>query len=139
MEANELTSRDLMVGDWLKHYNGTPVQVTKITTEHFACAENGGVNCWEYNNKYEPIPLTPEILKKNGFELDDIIKDYRLYTGIDNRVTAHNDKEYMNSNNEWYVHVDSEDFCSIANCELTYLHELQHLLKLVKIDFEFNV
>ena len=89
--------------------------------------------------EWQPIPLTPEIIEKNGFELDDIIKDYRLYTGIDNRVTAHNDKEYMNSNNEWYVHVDSEDFCSIANCELTYVHELQHLLRLCKIDKEIVV
>lgn len=27
----------------------------------------------------------------------------------------------------------------IAHCELTYLHELQHLLTLCKINFEFNV
>lgn len=136
MKAQELKVTDLMVGDWLKHYNGTPMQVTKITTEHFACAENGGVNCWEYNNKYEPIPLTTEILEKNGFDRNEFIPHY---TGIDNRVSLHNDKEYMNSRNEWHVHIDSEDYCTIANCELTYIHELQHLLKLCKIYKEIVV
>ena len=133
MKASELSSRDLMVGDWLKHYNGTPMQVTKITTEHFACAKNGGVNCWEYNNKFEPILLTPEILEKNGFERDKNISLYNAYTGINSRVTLHDDFMSMNSRNMWHVHIDSEDYCTIANCELTYLHELQHLLRLCKI------
>lgn len=134
MKANEL-----MIGDWLKHYNGTPMQVTKITTEHFACAENGGMNCWEYNNKYEPIPLTPEILGKNGFKLEYFTLEWARYIGINDRVVLSNDKEYMNSRNEWYVHIDSEDYSSIASCELTYVHELQHLLKLCGIDKEIVV
>lgn len=125
MNANEL-----MIGDWvyIKDYpmSAQPMQVKK---EYFLRSLV----------EFEPIPLTSEILEKNGFELDDRIKDYRLYTGIDNRVTADNDKEYMNSNNEWYVHVDSEDFYSIAKCELTYVHELQHLLRLCKIDKEFII
>ena len=139
MKTNELTSRDLMVGDWLMHANGTPMQVTKITTNHFTCAKNGGANCWEYNNKFEPIPLTPEILEKNGFEMDEVIKEYIIYSGIDNRVSLHNDQECINSVNEWHVHIDNEDYCTIANCELTFVHELQHLLKLCDIDKEIVV
>jgi HD superfamily phosphodiesterase len=88
-------------------------------------------------NLLEPIQLTPQILEKNGFEKEGVIELYNLYAGIDHRVTIHDDKEYMNSNNEWYVHVDSEDYSTIAGCELTYLHELQHILRLCKIDFEF--
>ena len=127
MKANEL-----MVGDWYyweaedKKY---PMQVTKDT---FTLSN-------EDISNFQPIPLAPEILEKNGFERDEFIPQEDYYTGIDNRVIVHNNKKYMNSVNEWHVHIDSEDYCSIANCELTYLHELQHLLKLVKIDFEFNV
>lgn len=160
MEANELKVTDLMVGDLvqIKEKDGKKLvgafRVVAIGKTYLAgvvsCfVEHGTVSISYIEDEkrvyqtnvcdIEPIPLTPEILKKNGFELDDIIKDYRLYTGIDNRVTAHNDKEYMNSNNEWYVHVDSEDFCSIANCELTYVHELQHLLRLCKIDKEIKL
>ena len=134
MKANEL-----MIGDWLKHYNGTPMQVTKITTIHFACAKNGGVNCWEYNNKFEPIPLTPEILEKNGFEREKLITLYNHYTGIDNRVSLHDDFMSMNSRNMWSVHIDTDDYRTIAHCELTYLHELQALLRICKIDFVWQV
>ena len=87
----------------------------------------------------QPIPITKEFLEKNGFEKEGVIELYNLYAGIDHRVTIHDDKEYMNSNNEWYVHVDSEDYSTIAGCELTYVHELQHLLKLCNINFEFVV
>ena len=134
MKANEL-----MIGDWLKHYNGTPMQVTKITTVHFACAKNGCVNCWEYNNKFEPIPLTPEILEKNGFEREKLITLYNHYTGIDNRVSLHDDFMSMNSRNMWSVHIDTDDYRTIAHCELTYLHELQALLRICKIDFVWQV
>ena len=66
MKANEL-----MVGDWLKHANGKYYRVTRIdvlgdyNSIHYAC---GFPHLWEYNNKFEPIPLTPEILEKNGFK-----------------------------------------------------------------------
>ena len=124
MKVNELKVTDLMVGDWcyIKDYPMS-AQSMQVKEEHFVRSLV----------TFEPIPLTPEILEKNGFEKEGVIELYNLYAGIDHRVTIHDDKEYMNSNNEWYVHVDSEDYSTIAGCELTYVHELQHLLKLCKI------
>lgn len=116
-----------MVGDYVMLNNGLIYQI-----EELIGYQDGSLGV-------TPIPITKELLEKNGFKRENLITSYNHYTGIDNRVILHNDKEYMNSRNEWHVHIDSEDYCSIANCELTYLHELQHLLKLVKIDFEFNV
>ena len=116
---------EVMLGD-IVSAGGRPIHVTL-----------GVLNNWSDN--IEPIPLTKELLEKNGFERDECIPQEKYYNGIDNRVIVHNDKEYMNSNNEWYVHVDSEDYSTIAGCELTYVHELQHLLKLCKIDFEWQV
>ena len=135
MKANEL-----MIGDWVL-VKEKPIQVEDIVpeginTEWIAGCEYGG--CIG-EDEIRPIPITKELLEKNGFELDEVIKEYCIYNGIDNRVSIHNDKEYMNSVNEWHVHIDSEDYCTIAHCELTYLHELQHLLKLCNIDFEFDV
>jgi hypothetical protein len=124
---------ELMIGDWLLYKsdsldNAFPIQVTR---EMF----NKELVVWK--DRFEPITLTTEILEKNGFEREGVIVS--RYEGIDHRVTIHDDKEYMNSNNEWHVHIDSEDYCTIANCELTYVHELQHLLKLCKIDKEVVV
>jgi hypothetical protein len=92
------------------------------------------------DNLLEPIPLTPEILEKNGFKLNEAVEDYYcIYDGIDNRVSLCNNKAYINSVNEWLVYIDSEDYSTIASCELTYLHELQHILRLCKIDKEIVV
>ena len=143
MKANELTSRDLMIGDWLMHANGTPMQVTKITTEHFACAENGGANCWEYNNNFKPIPLTPEILEKNGFN-DSIIEAQKRIRFVvlckEYQLTY-----YFNSN--WFsIYKDSNVSGSdypIFTCafqeRIRYVHQLQHALKLCGIDKEIVV
>ena len=136
MKANELTSKDLMVGDWVM-FNGKPCQVKGLNSDDSAFLVG-------YKSPYflidaEPIPLTPNILEKNWFVLDEVIKEYCIYNGIDNRVSLHNDKEYINSSNTWHVHIDSEDYCTIATCELTYLHELQHILRLCEIDKEIVV
>lgn len=136
MKANEVTSKDLMVGDWLM-FDGKPCQVKGLHNDDTATLT--GYRSLYYLIDSEPIPLTPEILEKNGFKRENLITSYNHYTGIDNRVSLNDDFYYINSRDVWSVHVDSEDYCTIANCELTYLHELQHLLRLCKIDFEFVV
>ena len=126
----EIRVTDLMVGDWLM-FNGEPCQVRGLHKDDTATFV-------EYRSLYclidaEPMPLTPEILGKNGFKLEYFTSECEHYIGIDDRVALNNDKEYMNSSNEWHVHIDSEDYCTIASCELTYVHELQHILRLCKI------
>jgi hypothetical protein len=138
----EISAKSLQIGDWVMSKElKTPVKVCSImnhyeTTIYFCCQGNEFiVNSYQL----EPIPLTPEILEKNGFEFDDVIPECRMFMGIDDRVALRNDKEYMNSDNEWHVHIDSEDYCTIANCELTYVHELQNILRLCKIYKEIVV
>ena len=135
MKVNELT-----IGSWvLGKYDNEPYQIKGISkTEDYIVAKVFEHGMWQKVDVFEPIPLTPEILEKNGFRVEHNIGFYALI-GIDDRVQLQNDKEYMNSNNEWYVHIDSEDYCTIANCELTYVHELQNLLRLCKINKEILV
>ena len=126
---------ELMIGDWLLYKsdsleNAFPIQITR---EMF----NKELVVWK--DRFEPILITKELLEKNGFEKENLITSYNHYIGIDNRVTLHDDFMFMNSRNMWDVHVDSEDYCTIANCELTYVHELQHLLKLCNIDREIMI
>lgn len=116
---------EVMLGD-IVSAGGRPIHVTLAV-----------LNNWSDNIK--PIPLTPELLEKNGFERDKNISLYNAYTGINSRVTLQDDFMSMNSRNMWDVHVDSEDYCTIAYFELTYVHELQHILRLCKIDKEIVV
>jgi hypothetical protein len=112
---------ELMVSDWvLDTRTNNPLRVNPFMAEMEV-------------PEWQPILLTPEILEKNGLERDKNISLYNAYTGINSRVTLHDDFMLMNSRNMWHVHVDSEDYCTIANCELTYVHQLQQLLRLCKI------
>ena len=122
-----MKASELMLGDWVLD---TRTKKTLRVNPFMAEME---VPEWE------PIPITKELLEKNGFVRENLITSYNHYIGIDNRVSLNDDFYCMNSRNMWTVHIDSEYYCTIAHCELTYLHELQHLLRICKINFEFSV
>lgn len=129
MKANGLTSRDLMIGDWLMHANGTPMQVKRIVFGHFACGEKY-TNFWEYNNIFQPIPLTPEILEKNGFEG---IKGGRFPT----LKNCYGDILFQleDIKNEYI----RDTLYMFKNIPIFYVHELQNALRLCRIEKEIVV
>lgn len=129
---------DLMVGDLVLH-DGKVIRVDAVHKRKIGYHKTKDKLTWLFSGQFDPIFLTPSILEKNGFVLNEVVKEYYIFRGIDNRVYICNDREYINSRNEWHVHIDSEDYCSIASCELTYVHELQHILRLCKIDNEIIV
>ena len=124
-----MKAEDLMIGDWVL-FAGSKYQIRK---EDFSA-----------NYDFEPIPLTEEILKKNGFKNDVIAQKSIIAEGAsnfsviliseDNRITLNNIDEYLNSFNKWNIHIDTEDMRTMCTAEITYVHELQHLLKLCKIE-----
>lgn len=156
-----MKAEELMVDDWVLA-EGKPVQVTNISvlggdvirvinpfmSYDIAYASNiialskGAKDI----NKIEPIPITEETLKKNGFKNDVIAQKAIIAEGAsnfsiilvseDNRITLNNIDEYINSFNKWHVHIDTEDMRTMCTSEITYVHELQHLLKLCKIEKE---
>lgn len=156
-----MKAEELMVDDWVLA-EGKPVQVTNISilggdvirvinpfmSYDIAYASNiialskGAKDI----NKIEPIPITEEILKKNGFKNDVIAQKAIIAEGAsnfsviliseDNRIILNNIDEYLNSFNKWHVHIDTEDMRTMCTSEIAYVHELQHLLKLCKIEKE---
>jgi hypothetical protein len=126
-----------MVGDFVLH-DGKVIRVDAVHKRKIGFHKTKDRLTWLFCGQFEPILLTNSILEKNGFE-NQGFRHHDEYDGIDDRVVLSNYKEYMNSANEWYVRIDSEDYCTIASCELTYVHELQHILRLSKIDKEIVV
>jgi len=141
----EMKANELMIGDWVRHANGTPMQVTRIDycTEnkgHFAC---GTPHHWEYNNKFEPIPLTPEILTKNGF--------YKVDYGVDSVVAYEWKDPNQNATVEvfYYKYLPEEEMrIEVVMGSFTahhpsawrgYVHWLQHALRLCGIEKEVVV
>lgn len=135
-----MRKEELMVGDWV-NFNGTIDKVQEILyVEGKGYCASFAVSATLFPiplDKITPIPLTTEILEKNGYTHDELTEesiknlhsviDIAYLISDDHRIIVHNDM-CLNSNNKWYVHIDSEDFCTIATSEITYVHQLQHLL-----------
>lgn len=83
----------------------------------------------------EMLGLVKTVLKtvnQNNEEIEQV-----SWESPDKRVIMR--KDYLNSNNEWYVHVDTQDMSTQGSCELTYLHQLQNFLRICGIEYDFNV
>lgn len=107
MKANEL-----MVGDYLMH-NGFPyrvIQVDGIVRDGWMI-ENGEEDCGE------PIPLTPEILEKNGF-----ICDGSSWWYLDFRIVLSTSK--------------GVSLVCGRQKRFEFVHQLQHALRLCEIEKE---
>lgn len=127
MNANEL-----MIGDWVS-CDGTPIRVENVHGDCINFQHDIPFVQEEFMidfTEIEPIPLTPEILKKNGFGINDSFKPHHLWKSTDNRVMLHDEDLYLNTFNKWHVHVDTEDMRTIGSIELTYVHQFQQFLRL---------
>ena len=134
MKANEL-----MLGDW--------VMLEEIPYKIKCISEYNTVRLGDWIGivgieQLQPVEITKELLLRSGFELksespysqyfaidfDDVDIDYLV-------VELHPKANYVRVNYQTEkrkVHLS----CSLGGC---HLHELQHLLTLCKIDFEFVV
>jgi hypothetical protein len=136
-----MKATDLMIGDWVL-YDGKPNIITEVSEiihgEATVCFV--GNNYMANMDEIEPIPLTPEILEKNGFtkstpppgihakcyELDNKKDKYNLTIADYNRY-----KRLL-------LNVDSED-SECFNIKCDYVHELQHALRLCRIKKEIEL
>lgn len=135
MKASELT-----IGAYLQHANGKYFRITRIDmwgdgSVHFAC---GHPHLWDYNNKFSPIPLTAEILKRNGFNM--MPKDA---CGYDNDIWEFDTEsgvcvEWRMAHGKgmtiWNDTDNDEDALVYLLPFPRYVHELQHALRLCGID-----
>ena len=123
-----MKAEDLMIGDWIT------IRPLNVKTKVAAIKElENGVyvatrNVPEYllfnKENFEPIPLTPEILEKNGFNCK-----FSIYAiGVTN----------MNEPLYWSQRKLLIDIGVRARyiCKCIFVHELQHALKLCGIEKE---
>ena len=117
--------KELMVGDFCRSGHGLPMQITNVGDDYaYATFEGNEGDPWEFDDKDEqpqPIPLTPEILEKNGFiKVNSQRYDYGN-PDTDCYVKV-NPKKNM-------IHVNGRN----ANSNLyshSFVHELQRALRL---------
>lgn len=123
---------DLMIGDWILYKsdsleNAFPIQVTR---EMF----NKELVVWK--DRFEPIPLTPEILKKNGILYEKQSYYYVVKDDKDLECTYYIQQILQE---DWAIGVDIGAYDCSVFARIKYVHELQHALKLCRIDKEIVV
>lgn len=137
-----MKENELMIGDWVQHFSGNYFRVTRIDkwgdgSTHFAC---GHPHLWDYNNKFSPIPLTTEILEKNGFVKSygvsdtppyDIDEEGNMYYSFKGE---HKFWGWWQPDNTYYIPANA-----MGDIVIKYLHELQHALRLAGIDKEIEL
>lgn len=144
MKANELSSKDLMIEDWLQDSFGNIGQVYRLDPGrvHLRLLQERPQDEEYIVHDIQPIPITKELLLRSGFELksespysqyfaidfDDIDIDYLV-------VELHPKANYVRVNYQTEkrkVHLS----CSLGGC---HLHELQHMLRMCSIKIDWKV
>ncbi len=128
-----MKAEDLMIGDWvsfrsafLDRVDGIAIGGHSVHLEH---------DRWQPVSDLKPIPITPEILKKNGFSLDEFGEWYEREVLVKER-------------NHWVNVAFRNDGVAVYDLDIltggkssicvhkNYVHELQHALRLCGIDKE---
>lgn len=105
---------------------------------------------WCNIEKVEPIPLTPEILARMGFTIEEVPKYDNTYTEYEYTATmkcvdvrkCNVEIEYKTYRNEITVfRHDCHNILQYRSIEtqVEYVHELQHILRVMKVDKELEL
>jgi hypothetical protein len=138
-----LRIEDLSVGDWVQakmtkwdyeDLDITPsMKVVKIEKD---CVRLGfSLDDLEFEvfvEDLQPIPITAEVLEKNGLEQNSNCLDYRfiignIYCSISKGIKC------------WYVNIydiSNSPHTPIFKAHIIHIHELQHALRLAKVEKE---
>ena len=159
MKANEL-----MIGDFVFHEkHGNAIIETidndfgdnpsvKLISENIKHKDGYKYGyCWCDLNEIFSIPLTTEILEKNGFHINGIpnsitsvkaIDDWSDDTYVWSRQETPDERMfvsvYMDTSADFFVEVYCQ-YCHADGIHVKYLHELQHALKLCGIGIEITL
>ena len=138
-----MKSTELMLGDWVNVAEfGIIDQIMTFTPD--TAITGHGDTCGEYEyERLEPIPLTADILTKNGIaertENTTFRDNTRYYQLGDGDLCL----EHWVSRNEWSLIVLYEGYTGAIESymlrALKYVHELQHILRACGINKDIEL
>ncbi|WP_091962938.1 hypothetical protein [Prevotella sp. tc2-28] len=130
MKANEL-----MIGDWVECTYWTPSKQLKVAEIRRIMDDEIKIGVYSDDlilifrqSEVKPIPITPEILEKNGF-----INYTDFYMWKEESLEPIHLDNY--DEDGWRLRIN----CDNIPCECKYVHQLQHALRLCGIEKEIVV
>ena len=136
----EIKISDLSVGDWVRVDDFDNVLIKRVsaidgTRNQIGIIKNnrGGIY-WYCDDEIEPIPLTPEILEKNGFVKSS---EYRWSNPSIGCACLRLGTKY------WDIRINGRNRAyrptRISIDNILHTHELQHALRLAGVGKEIEV
>ena len=126
---------EIMVGDWLWYqgqFNAFPLKVEQVTKRKVGYHADSNENRMYYLRLHEvqPIPITPEILERNGFEKVQNLLVLQWENGVYPSMI--------------FVEYNPENYCLFINDmmfpkQVRFLHELHHILMDCGIEKEITL
>ena len=151
---------DIQIGDWLQNTNGNIGKAQAIYRYlnpgdkefgyEIIMQYNPNGTCYTELSLLKPIPLTAEILEKNGFESFPPCPPYpagalRMWMNVKDIVEGIHMwfikffwAEEKSDSNEFRLEVFNSKKGSVKTT-IKYIHELQHVLRLVEVDKEIVI
>lgn len=118
---------ELMVGDLVLH-DGKVIRVDAVHKRKIGYHKTKDKLTWLFGGQFQPIPLTTEILEKNGLTKNCYASFFKEDKYMALEITTEDDGIYWTINcNEYGI------------LKLESVHQLQHALKLCEIDKEIVV
>lgn len=136
-----MRTNELMIGN-IVEIGGKPRQLRQIARRKVGYCPQGNPNRkYTHISEVRPIPITEELLAKNGFEREyDCICEYTYYIReidgyfVEIKIGCSNmGDEYVN------CHIDNCDRNSVASADIQYVHQLQNLTNIMNIKFDIKL
>lgn len=141
-----IDTKELMRGNKVIVGKGSDWEEIAIVDEIFDNAVSlQGREFTTYVSLLDPIPITEELLLKNGFNKELLIE------GMENYDDWVRYKKQVNgcfldirhcSNSierDWYVHIDNDYRCGVGGMDVEYVHQLQNTCRLAGFEVEIKV
>lgn len=141
IDTNELMRGNLMIvgkgTDW--------EQVCVIDEIMYNVVSLYGREFTTFATSLDPIPISEELLLKNGFNKELLIEgmeNYDDWVSYKKEVNGYflDIRHCSNSiERDWYVHIDNDAHCSVGSMDIEYVHQLQNTCRLVGFEIELKV
>lgn len=135
---------NLSVGDWVR-FKGEYRTISSIYhngvayVDEVALIRNGICTGVEFVSELRPIPITAEILEKNGWSNDGMYATLRIdeHLHLEYYYHEHRLRKYFCGVDEWQNHAKVNDITFTAHCYS--VHQLQHALRLAGVEKEITL
>lgn len=140
-----IDTKELMRGNLMIVGKGTDwEQVCVIDEIMYNVVSLYGREFTTFATSLDPIPITEDLLLKNGFNKELLIEgmeNYDDWVSYKKQVNGYflDIRHCSNSiERDWYVHIDNDAHCSVGSMDIEYVHQLQNIVTLSgnKIDIK---